>query len=220
VLQALPGAISCSRAASCLFDPSRSGISRRPAGTSCRRLPSCPPQERDSGARRLHEARARKGIGSLFFVISAAPREIVISALAGNNTSRTYLRQPSWNLTPFGGSSCDQARARRLRQGCGNRGARASIGRHADRVIYVGDGSSDVHVMLHVNNHDGFTIAVSENKQLARIARSTVLSENAFSIMVPILDQLLHWRNGGHSGIVRVLRLDAERVGKGPDGSG
>jgi hypothetical protein len=50
--------------------------------------------------------------------------------------------------------------------------------------------------MLHVNNHDGFTIAVSENKQLARIARSTVLSENAFSIMVPILDQLLHWRTG------------------------
>ena len=63
-------------------------------------------------------------------------------------------------------------------------------------MIYVGDGSSDVHVMLHVNNHDGFTIAVSENKQLARIAQSTVLSDNAFSIMVPILDQLLHWRTG------------------------
>jgi hypothetical protein len=30
------------------------------------------------------------------------------------------------------------------------------------------DGRSDIHVMLHVNNHDGFTIAVSENKQLAR----------------------------------------------------
>jgi predicted HAD superfamily phosphohydrolase len=70
------------------------------------------------------------------------------------------------------------------------------LGVTPDRVIYVGDGSSDVHVMLHVNNHDGFTIAVSENKQLARIARSTVLSENAFSIMVPILDQLLHWRTG------------------------
>jgi predicted HAD superfamily phosphohydrolase len=65
-----------------------------------------------------------------------------------------------------------------------------------DRIIYVGDGSSDVHVMLHVNNHDGFTIAVSENKQLARIATTTVLSDNVFSIMVPILDQLLHWRAG------------------------
>jgi hypothetical protein len=50
--------------------------------------------------------------------------------------------------------------------------------------------------MLHVNNHDGFTIAVSENKQLAQIAKSTVLSDNAFSILVPILDQLLHWRTG------------------------
>jgi predicted HAD superfamily phosphohydrolase len=71
------------------------------------------------------------------------------------------------------------------------------LGVAPDRMIYVGDGSSDVHVMLHVNNHDGFTIAVSENKQLARIAKSTVLSDNAFSIMVPILDQLLHWRTGG-----------------------
>jgi hypothetical protein len=50
--------------------------------------------------------------------------------------------------------------------------------------------------MLHVNNRDGFTIAVSENKQLARIAQSTVLSDNAFSIMVPVLDQLLDWRTG------------------------
>jgi hypothetical protein len=47
-----------------------------------------------------------------------------------------------------------------------------------------------------VNNHDGFTIAVSENRQLARIALSTVLSGNSFSIMVPILDQLLRWRAG------------------------
>jgi len=48
----------------------------------------------------------------------------------------------------------------------------------------------------------GSRLLFSENKQLARIAKSTVISENAFSIMVPILDQLLHWRNRGHSGIV------------------
>jgi len=64
----------------------------------------------------------------------------------------------------------------------------------ADRVIYVGDGSSDVHVMLHVNNADGFTIAASENRHLARIARATVLSDNAFSILVPILHQVLGMR--------------------------
>jgi hypothetical protein len=56
-----------------------------------------------------------------------------------------------------------------------------------DRTIYVGDGSSDVHVMLHVNNRDGFTIAVSENKLLSRIARRTVLSDSALSVLVPVL---------------------------------
>lgn len=62
-----------------------------------------------------------------------------------------------------------------------------------ERTVYVGDGSSDVHVMLHVNNRDGFTIAVSENRQLARIAKSTVLSDDACSVMVPILDRVLGW---------------------------
>ena len=38
----------------------------------------------------------------------------------------------------------------------------------------------------------GFTIAVSENRQLARIAKSTVLSDDAVSVMVPILEQVLH----------------------------
>jgi predicted HAD superfamily phosphohydrolase len=64
------------------------------------------------------------------------------------------------------------------------------------RTVYIGDGSSDVHVMLHINNRDGFTIAVSENKQLARIAKSTVLSDDAFSVMVPILEQVLGWGAG------------------------
>ena len=57
-----------------------------------------------------------------------------------------------------------------------------------DRTIYVGDGSSDVHVMLHVNNREGFTIAVSRNRHLARIAKRIVLSDSAFSIVVPVLD--------------------------------
>jgi len=73
---------------------------------------------------------------------------------------------------------------------------RERLGIAPDRMIYVGDGSSDIHVMLHVNNRDGFTIAVSENRQLAQIAKSTVISDNVFSIMVPILDQLLRWRTG------------------------
>lgn len=57
----------------------------------------------------------------------------------------------------------------------------------------MGDGSSDVHVMLHVNRRDGFTIAVSENRYIVPIARRVVLSDNALSVLVPILEDILHW---------------------------
>jgi HAD superfamily phosphoserine phosphatase-like hydrolase len=131
-----------------------------------------------------------------FFVISAAPREIVIAALDGvippEHIYGTELE--------FDSRSGEVHAINRVPAGYGKVAVleelEQRLGITADRIIYVGDGSSDVHVMLHVNNHDGFTIAVSENKQLARIAQSTVLSSNAFSILVPILDQLLHWRAG------------------------
>jgi HAD superfamily phosphoserine phosphatase-like hydrolase len=131
-----------------------------------------------------------------FFVISAAPREIVISALEGvippEHIYGTELE--------FDAASGEVRAVKRVPAGYGKVAVIEEIGHRLgispDRMIYVGDGSSDVHVMLHVNNHDGFTIAVSENRQLARIAKSTVIGGNAFSIMVPILDQLLHWRTG------------------------
>ena len=63
----------------------------------------------------------------------------------------------------------------------------------SDRIVYVGDGSSDVHVMLHVNRRDGFTIAVSENKHLAPIAKRTVLSSNALGVLIPILEEIVGW---------------------------
>jgi HAD superfamily phosphoserine phosphatase-like hydrolase len=141
-------------------------------------------------------ARGTEGYRFSFFVISAAPREIVISALAGvlpaEHIYGTELE--------FDARSGEVRAIKRVPAGYGKVAVieelEHRLGVTPDRMIYVGDGSSDVHVMLHVNNHDGFTIAVSENKQLARIAKSTVLSENAFSIMVPVLDQLLRWRIG------------------------
>ncbi len=141
--------------------------------------------------------RGTDGYRFSFFVISAAPREIVISALAGvvppEHIDAAELE--------FDSRSGEVRAIKRVPAGYGKVAVieelRASAGCNAHSGHHhVGDGSSDVHVMLHVNNHDGFTIAVSENKQLARIAKSTVLSDNAFSIMVPILDQLLHWRTG------------------------
>ena len=141
----------------------------------------------------------RRGIDGYrfsFFVISAAPREIVVAALDGvippEHIHGTEL--------DFDARSGEVRAIKRVPAGYGKVAVLEELAQRlavaADRIIYVGDGSSDVHVMLHVNNHDGFTIAVSENQQLARIARSTVLGDNSFSIMVPILDQLLHWRAG------------------------
>jgi phosphoserine phosphatase len=126
-----------------------------------------------------------------FYVVSAAPREVVVAALDGivpaENIYGTEL-----DYDPHTG----EVRAiRRVSAGYGKVAVLDELGQRLgitpDRTIYVGDGSSDIHVMLHVNHGDGFTIAVSENRQLARIAKSTVLSDHAGSVLVPILHQLL-----------------------------
>lgn len=129
-----------------------------------------------------------------FFVISAAPREVVVSALDGIvSPEQIYATELDYEE-----HSGEVGSIRRVAAGFGKvavidaLAARLDVA--SDRIVYVGDGSSDVHVMLHVNNGDGFTIAVSENRQLAQIARSTVLSSNALSIVVPVLDQVLGWR--------------------------
>src|SRR5229473_1289380 len=72
-----------------------------------------------------------------------------------------------------------------------NLGLLAQLPVSHDRVIYVGDGGSDIHVMLHVNRLNGLTIAVSENKYLAQIAKRTVLSDDAVSVLVPILEDIV-----------------------------
>src|ERR1035437_662035 len=145
--------------------------------------------------------RGIEGYRFSFFVISAAPREIVMSALAGvvppENIYGTELE--------FDARSGEVRAIKRVPAGYGKVAVieelEHRLGITPDRMIYVGDGSSDVHVMLHVNNHDGFTIAVSENKQLARIAKSTVLSAKAFSILVPVLHQVL----GSRTPAIRAL---------------
>jgi len=62
-----------------------------------------------------------------------------------------------------------------------------------DRTVYVGDGSSDLHVMLQVNGNDGYTIAVSDSKNVTQIAKRTVLSTNALAILAPILEEIVGW---------------------------
>jgi HAD superfamily phosphoserine phosphatase-like hydrolase len=138
-------------------------------------------------------ARGAPDVRLSFFVVSAAPREIVLAALEGivppEHIYGTEL--------DFDAHSGEVRAIQRVPAGYGKVAVldelELRLGVAPDRMIYVGDGSSDVHVMLHVNNRDGFTVAVSENRQLARIAQSTILSDNAFSILVPILSQVLHW---------------------------
>ena len=155
----------------------------------------------------------RNGIGAerfSFFVVSAAPREVVVSALEGIvPPEHIYGTEFEYDY-----GSGEVSSIRRVVAGYGKVAVIDELSREheipADRIIYVGDGSSDVHVMLHVNNGDGFTIAVSENRQLARIARCTVLSDNACSVLVPVLDQLLGMRTAEIRGVLEAngLRLE------------
>src|SRR5215510_12081930 len=137
--------------------------------------------------------RGLEGCRFSFFVISAAPREVIQSALAGIVDPADVFGTE----LDYDDATGEVRSVRRVPAGYGKVAVleelETRLGIAPDRTIYIGDGSSDVHVMLHVNNRDGFTIAVSENRQLARIAKSTVLSDDAFSVMVPILDQVLGW---------------------------
>jgi 2-hydroxy-3-keto-5-methylthiopentenyl-1-phosphate phosphatase len=128
-----------------------------------------------------------------FHVVSAAPQEVIQSALEGivpsENIHGTELGydQHSGEIASIG----------RVCAGYGKVAAvdelRTKLGVSHDRVVYVGDGKSDVHVMLHVNRLGGQTIAVSENRYLTQIAARTVLSDDALSVLVPILEDIIGW---------------------------
>src|SRR5207245_4718135 len=47
--------------------------------------------------------------------------------------------------------------------------------------------------MLHVNRGDGFTIAASEAREIAQIAKRTVISDDALSVLVPVLEEIVAW---------------------------
>ena len=133
------------------------------------------------------------GCAFSFYVISAAPREVICAALEGivpeSHIFGTELEydEVSGEVTAVRHVPAGYGKVAVLEQ------LEARMGSRPEHTIYVGDGSSDVHVMLHVNNRDGFTIAVSENRHLARIARRTLLSDSALSVMVPILGHVAGW---------------------------
>jgi 2-hydroxy-3-keto-5-methylthiopentenyl-1-phosphate phosphatase len=127
-----------------------------------------------------------------FSILSAAPVEVIQSALEGVVPSeRIYGTQFEYD------SKGEIETIVRATAGYGKVAVldqlqtQLQIG--PDHIVYAGDGSSDVHVMLHVNARDGFTIAVSESKQVAHVAKRTVLGNNALVVLAPILENIVGW---------------------------
>ncbi len=128
-----------------------------------------------------------------FYVISAAPRAVVQAALEGIvPPDHIYGSECEYDA-----SSGEICAVTKVPAGYGKVAILEALAMRLqvspDRTVYVGDGSSDIHVMLHVNSGSGFTIAVSEATHIARIAQRTVISDNALSVLVPILEDVVGW---------------------------
>jgi len=128
-----------------------------------------------------------------FYVLSASPVEVIQSALEGivpedHIFGTEFKYTDSGQIESLVRATAGYGKVTRLDQ------LEAELGIPADHIVYVGDGSSDIHVMLHVNRRDGFTIAVSESKLVAQIAKRTVLGDNALATLVPILEDIAGWQ--------------------------
>jgi len=128
-----------------------------------------------------------------FSILSAAPVEIVQSALedivpADRIYGTEFSYKDSGEIDTILRATAGYGKVTVLDQ------LRAKLEIGPDHVIYAGDGSSDVHVMLHVNARDGFSIAVSETRQVVNIAQRTVLGNSAMVVLVPILERIVGWQ--------------------------
>jgi phosphoserine phosphatase len=128
-----------------------------------------------------------------FYVLSAAPVEVIRAALEGIvPADHIYGTEFSYH------SSGEIDTIVRATAGYGKVAALDLLQNNLqigpDHIVYMGDGSSDIHVMLHVHVRDGFTIAVSETRHVAQIADRTVLSNNALAMLAPILEKIVGWQ--------------------------
>ena len=124
-----------------------------------------------------------------FYVLSAAPVEVIHSALEDivpyDHIFGTEFRyKPSGEIDTIVRATAGYGKVAVLDHLLVEKVA------GPDHVIYTGDGSSDIHVMLHINSRDGLTIAVSESRNVAQIAKRTVLSTSAMAVLAPILEEI------------------------------
>jgi hypothetical protein len=114
-----------------------------------------------------------------FYVISAAPQEIIESALEGIVPpdhifgTRFYYEPSNGEVKAIVRASAGWGKITALEE------IRAQLGISHDHIIYMGD--------------DGLTIAVSEAEFITRVAKRTVLSDNAMSALVPVMEDVLRW---------------------------
>ena len=137
-------------------------------------------------------AAAAEGVSVAFHVVSAAPEELIRAALDGlvdpsaiHGTRFSYADDGA--ITGVLQVTAGYGKVARLDS------IQSRLGVSDDRIIYVGDGQSDVHVMLHVNRRHGYTVSVSDTKSVAQIACRTVLGDDALGILVPVLEDLFGW---------------------------
>jgi HAD superfamily phosphoserine phosphatase-like hydrolase len=128
-----------------------------------------------------------------FYILSAAPVEVIETALEGivpaDHIYGTEFRyRSSGEIDTIVQATAGYGKVAVLDQ------LQATLQIGPDHIVYVGDGSSDIHVMLHVNVRDGFSIAVSESKHVGHIAKRTVLGANALATLVPILEKIVGWQ--------------------------
>jgi len=127
-----------------------------------------------------------------FYVLSAAPREVILSALEGivppdHIFGTEFIYKPSGEIDTIIRATAGYGKVAVLDSLIEQQVA------GPDHVIYTGDGSSDIHVMLHINARDGLTIAVSESRHISQIAKRTVLSSSALAVLAPILEEVAGW---------------------------
>jgi len=129
------------------------------------------------------------------YIVSAAPKECIEKAVENifppnNIYGTTFIYDKNGIVQDVDRTNAGHAKVSTLDM----LKQKENVTRYA--IIYVGDGSSDVHVMLHVKSYQGYTITVSPAPYMGHICRRSVISDNVLSILVPILQDLLRYDQG------------------------
>jgi phosphoserine phosphatase len=123
-------------------------------------------------------------------VISAAPQEVVQKALEGilpqeNVHGTTFIYDKRGTVvgvekTAAGAAKVDILEVIRKKEKI-----------PLDRAIYVGDGFSDMYIILYLRTYHGYTIGVTQASYLGNICKKTIISNDALSLLAPILEDIL-----------------------------